>query len=211
MAQRWVCFDVGETFIDETRVWSIWADLLGITRLTFMAAMGAVIVRGENHQSVFDLVGRPDWEKLNPAFGTAYGSFRSDDLYPDAIPALASLRAAGYKLAILANQPARRTAELRALGIEPDVMAMSDELGVHKPSPEFFARALALMGAEATDAAYVGDRLDYDVRPSSAAGMRSVYLRRGPWGVIGGGDIPDGTLIVDSLAELVERIEEWWQ
>ena len=46
MPERWVCLDVGETLIDETRVWSIWADVLGIPRLTFMAAFGAVVARG---------------------------------------------------------------------------------------------------------------------------------------------------------------------
>lgn len=207
---RWICFDVGETLIDETRVWSIWADLLGVTRLTFMAAIGAVIVRGENHQSVFDLVGRPDWERFYPDFTSAYGGFREADLYPDAVPSLDALRNAGYRLAIFANQPARRTAELRALGINPDAIAMSDELGVHKPAPEFYARALEYMKADPGDVAYVGDRLDNDVRPSATAGMRPVYIRRGPWGVIGGGEIPTGTLVVDSLSELVDRIAEWW-
>ncbi len=46
MSQRWVCLDVGETLIDETRVWSLWADELGVPRLTFLAALGAVIERG---------------------------------------------------------------------------------------------------------------------------------------------------------------------
>ena len=50
---RWVCLDVGETLIDETRVWSIWADELGIPRLTFLAALGAVIARGGQHPDVF--------------------------------------------------------------------------------------------------------------------------------------------------------------
>ena len=68
------------------------------------------------------------------------------------------------------------------------------------------------MEADAADVAYVGDRLDNDVRPSAAAGMRPVWLRRGPWGVIGDdGEIPAGTLVVDSLRELVERIDEWWR
>jgi len=42
---RWVCLDVGETLIDETRVWGTWADELGIPRLTFMAALGAAVER----------------------------------------------------------------------------------------------------------------------------------------------------------------------
>ena len=57
--------------------------------------------------------------------------------------------------------------------------------------------------------AYVGDRPDNDVRPSAAAGMRAVWLRRGPWGVITA-EAPGASLQVRSLAELVERIDEAW-
>ena len=46
---------MGETIIDETRVWSIWADMLGIPRLTFLAGFGAVLARGGEHRDVFEL------------------------------------------------------------------------------------------------------------------------------------------------------------
>ena len=36
--------------------------------------------------------------------------------------------------------------------------------------------------------------------------MRTVWLRRGPWGVIAGAAPTQATLVVDSLTELVERI-----
>jgi HAD superfamily hydrolase (TIGR01549 family) len=209
--QRWVSFDVGETLIDETRVWSTWADLLGVTRFTFMAALGAVITRGQDHREVFALVGRPDWADRRDEFEAAYGGFQEVDLYTDAVDAINALRAADYRVSIFANQPAERTSELRFLGIRPDLMAMSAEWGVNKPSPDFYARALAEMGAAAADIAYVGDRLDNDVRPAAAAAMRPVWLRRGPWGVIADdGPLPPDTLVVDDLRELVERIGEWW-
>lgn len=212
MAARWVCLDVGETLVDETRVWSIWADVLGIPRLTFMAAFGAVVARGGEHSGVFPLLGVTNWRALLPEVQARYGGFRPDDLYPDAIPSLDALRAAGYRVAIIANQPAERTAELRALGIEAEVMAMSDEMGVAKPDPAFYARALELLGGPApADVAYVGDRPDNDVRPAAAAGMRSVWIRRGPWGVIEPAPPREAALAVASLAELVERIGECWK
>ncbi|HEX5040072.1 MAG TPA: HAD family hydrolase [Candidatus Limnocylindria bacterium] len=209
---RWVCLDVGETLIDETRIWSAWADELGIPRLTLHAALGAVIARGEEHQDVFSAFGIDDWRERAPRVERAYGGFRTDDLYPDAVPALAALRDAGYRLAIVANQPAARTAELRAMGVEAEVIAMSDELGVAKPDPAFFAGALELMGGPPpASVAYVGDRVDNDVEPAMTAGMRAVWIRRGPWGVIQ--RLPHGVrpaLVVDSLAELTERIAAAW-
>jgi HAD superfamily hydrolase (TIGR01662 family) len=209
-SDSWVCLDVGETLVDETRIWSIWADELGIPRLTFMAAFGAAVARGREHQDVFSIVGRPDWRKHLPNVMSSYGGFREEDLYTDARPAIATLREAGYRIAIVANQPAERTAELRALGIDADVIAMSDEMGVHKPDPEFFAQAFRLMGnPDPTDVVYIGDRPDNDIRPAASAGMRTIWLRRGPWGLIWE-EAPEADLVVDTLAEAADRIAEVW-
>lgn len=208
---RWVCLDVGETLIDETRIWSVWADVLGVTRLTFMAAIGAALARSGDFRDAFAIVERPNYEAYRPSVRAAYGGFLAQDLYPDALPALDALQAAGYGLAVVANQPAYRTAELRGLGIEPEVMGMSEELGVHKPAPEFFSRCLELMGSpEPASVTYVGDRLDNDVLPATAAGMRAVWLRRGPWAFITQAEPPAGTLVISSLADLVERLAGWW-
>lgn len=212
MSDRWVCLDVGETLIDETRVWSTWADELRVPRLTFLAALGAVIERGGEVRDVFDLFGVDDWQLRMASVEGAYGGFQQEDLYPDALRAIDGLRGAGHRVAIVANQPASRTDELRAIGVDAEVLAMSESMGASKPAPAFFDRALQLMGSpDPAAVAYVGDRVDNDVRPAAAAGLRAVWLRRGPWGVIQRiGDGPRPALTVDSLDELVERIGEAW-
>jgi HAD superfamily hydrolase (TIGR01549 family) len=208
-ADRWICLDVGETLIDETRLWSIWADELRVPLMTFMSAFGAAVARGREHHDVFTVLGVPDWRERMPAVQQRYGGFQPVDLYPDALPSLDRLRGLGYRIAITANQPVERTAELRALGVSAEVMAMSDELGVWKPDPAFFARTLELLGSpDPARVAYVGDRIDNDVRPSIAAGMRSAWLRRGPWGVIGEDPPAETALVVDSLSELADRAGE---
>ncbi len=209
-ADRWVCLDVGETLIEETRIWSTWADVLGIPRMTLLTAFGAVVERGLEHQAVFELLGITDWRAHLPEVQERVAGFQEVDLYPDARPALAALHDVGYHVAVIANQPASRHAELRALGVDPDVMAMSGAMGVSKPDPAFFARALELMGdPDPGDVAYVGDRPDNDVAPAAAAGMRAVWLRRGPWGVIHT-QAPGAALVVDSLDQLVRKIERVW-
>jgi len=212
MSDRWVVLDVGETIIDETRVWSIWADMLGIPRLTFMAGFGAVLARGGEHRDVFELFNVPDWRTAWPEHEAIYGGFQADDLYPDAIPAMDALRARGYRVAVIGNQPASRDAELRRIGVDAEVIAMSAEMGAAKPSPLFFEQALELLGTPSPAAvAYVGDRVDNDVLPATVAGMRAVWIRRGPWGFIE--RLPEGVspaLIVGSLSELAERIDDAW-
>ena len=192
-------------------MWQTWADALGVPRLTFMAAYGAGIERGGELSDVFDVLDIPDWRAWLPAIDAAYGAFQAGDLYPDVLRAVDALRRDGWRVAVIGNQPARRNAELRALGVVPDVMAMSAEMGVAKPDGAFFARALGLMGDPPPgEVAYVGDRIDNDVLPSSAAGMRSVWLRRGPWGVIPAAAPPEAALVVSSLDELVRRLPEAW-
>ena len=211
MGSRWVILDVGETLIDETRIWSAWADELGISRMTLMAAFGAIVVRGQQYADISTYFPMDDWNAHHIAVDRAVGGFRPDDLYPDVLPALAALRER-FQLAIIGNQPPQRSAQLRALGVDASVMAMSDEMGVAKPDSGFFYEALRRIGdPDPSSVAYVGDRIDNDVVPSSDAGMRAVWLRRGPWGVIPTEIPAEADLVVDSLIELVERIDEAWR
>ena len=210
--RRWFCFDVGEVLVDETRIWSTWADVLGISRFTFLAAIGAAVAAGGDHTQAFEILDVADWQSREPAVQDAYGGFAPEDLYPDAIATLDVLRDAGYGVAVVANQPARRQAELQALGVNPEVLAMSEALGVAKPDPGFFAAALRLMGnPEPAGVVYVGDRLDNDVLPAQAQGLRAVWLRRGPWGRLTPRpddlDAPE----VRDLTELVARRAEIWR
>ena len=215
MAARWVVLDVGETLIDETRVFRTWAQVLGLPELTVMGVLGGSIRKAErpgDWRGFFETLRRPDWRDQQPDFEDRYGAFRADDLYPDALRSIRALKAGGYRIAITANQPARRHAELEALGIRVDAMGMSDAMGVFKPDRAFFDRTLELIGSpDPASVAYVGDRVDNDVLPALEAGMRAVWLRRGPWGLLH--RLPEGTtpvLVVDSLDELVERIGEAW-
>jgi HAD superfamily hydrolase (TIGR01549 family) len=215
VSQRWVVLDVGETLVDETRVFHTWAEIFGLPDFTLMAVLGGSITNGEKPEDwrrFFELIQQPEWQDNQPAFDRRYGALRPSDLYPDALRSIEALTAAGYQVAITANQPARRTGELRALGVGLDVVAMSDELGVHKPDPAFFARTLELIGSpDAGEVAYVGDRVDNDVRPAAEAGLRAIWIRRGPWGFLHDDTDRRAHLVVRSLDELVERIGEAWQ
>ena len=214
MSTRWVVLDVGETLVDETRVFRTWAEIFGLPELTLMAVLGGAISNGETADAwrrFFELVQHPDWQDSQPEFEERYGSLRADDLYPDALRAIDGLKAKGYRVGITANQPARRHEELEALGVRVEAMGMSDAMGVAKPDPAFFARTLEMLGSpEPRDVAYVGDRVDNDVVASAAAGMRAVWIRRGPWGLLHEDRDGIANLEVRSLDELVDRIDEAW-
>jgi HAD superfamily hydrolase (TIGR01549 family) len=202
-----VVFDVGETLVDETRVWSAWADRLGVPRLTFLAVLGAVIERGGDHREPFRLL-RPDLDLAAEVRRLVETGEMEDiahgDLYPDADRALAALHRRGYRLGIAGNQPSRTEALFRELDVPVELVASSATWGVEKPDVRFFTRIAEGFGLEPRSIAYVGDRLDNDVRPAAAAGLVAVFLRRGPWAWIqaGRGRPPEAALTIESLAEL---------
>ena len=211
-APRAVVFDIGEVLIDETRVWGTWAELIGTSPLTFASVLGAAVVQGQDHHAVFEhLAPNVDWRPLEDAHEQRYGGFREEDLYPDVRPCLEAIRAQGRRVVLAGNQPARRTAQLEALDLPVDHIATSDDLGAEKPSHAFFVKVAALVGdAEPGEVLYVGDRIDNDVLPAAAAGMRTCWLRRGPWGVLQ--DLPldeDADLVLDGLGELPHLLETW--
>src|SRR4051794_9295396 len=206
---EWLVLDVGETLIDETRVWSIWARELGISPLTFGAALGVVIGRGFDHTTVFDMLGITDWRRHAAAVEEKFGGLQPEDLYPDALSAVTRLQQDGRRVAIFANQPAIRHPQLLELGFRPDLIAMSEELGVAKPDDAFFVRSLELLGnPDPRRVAYVGDRIDNDIAPCRRCGFRSVWIRRGPWGRLQEDLNGDADLTVWSLDELVDRLPE---
>ena len=205
---RMICFDVGETLVDETEVWGSWADRLGVPRLTFFAALGAVIERGGDHLEVFEAV-RPGFD-LAAALEAADhdpdgpGRFGVADLHPDVRPAFEGLRDAGYRLAVAGNQPARAEEVLREADLPVDFVASSASWGVAKPARAFFERLSSEAGLAPGEIAHVGDRVDNDVVPAADAGLVSVFIRRGPWGVIQASKpgVERAALRIESLADL---------
>lgn len=181
-----VVFDVGEVLIDETRVWSVWADILGVSPLSLGAVLGAAIVQGLDFPDAFaELAPNIEWQSFTEEHERRYGGFRADDLYTDVRPCMEELRELGLSVVVAGNQPAIRTAQLRALDLPVDAIATSDDIGADKPDPAFFDGVMSLAGAsDAATVLYVGDRIDNDVLPAAAHGMRTCWLRRGPWGLL---------------------------
>ena len=193
MALKAVFFDVGETLVDETRYWGEHARRLGTTPHVVWAALGATIEAGEHHRRVFARLGVdvPEEEVV----------YARLDLYPDALPCLEALRAAGYFVGVAGNQSEALERWARAEELPVDWISSSASLGVEKPSPAFFERLVEAAGCEPPEIAYVGDRVDNDVLGAAAAGLVSVHVRRGPWGWLQRGS-EQADLRVDSLAEL---------
>lgn len=187
MAIRAVVFDVGETLVDETREYGTWADWLEVPRHTFVSVFGATIARGLDYRETFQVF-RPGFDlAVEREARAAAGQpewFGEEDLYADVRPALADLQASGIWVGVVGNQTVRAGGLLRGLDLPCDFIATSDDWGVSKPDTAFFDRIVEEAGMPADDILYVGDRLDNDIAPAKAVGMRTAFIQRGPWGWI---------------------------
>jgi putative hydrolase of the HAD superfamily len=101
-------------------------------------------------------------------------------VFPEVPRALERFRAAGARLVVASNWDISLHAVLRETGLLEllDGVVTSAEIGASKPSGELFAAALALAGAEAWQAAHIGDSFSEDVEGATAAGIEAVWLRR---------------------------------
>jgi HAD superfamily hydrolase (TIGR01549 family) len=206
-----VVFDVGETLIDETRIWTRWAQRLGVPAFAFLGALGGAAALDRHPRLVFEMF-RPgldvDGEVARWAADDPAGlreNFDADDLYPDVRESLGELRRLGLTVVIAGNQPPQARTALERMDLPADAIFTSAEWGVEKPQPAFFAKVAEVAGVKPTEICYVGDRLDNDVLPAARAGMMPVLIRRGPWGYLHA-QRPEAArvTVVDSLRELPE-------
>ena len=119
------------------------------------------------------------------------------DLYPDVLPCLERLQAAGLVMGIVSNTERDLLQAVEHFGLSRFVVAVaaSAEVGVMKPNPRIFSHALGQAGAAPGQAVMVGDSYHDDVRGAEAAGIAAILLDRR-----GGSPKPAPT--IRSLAEL---------
>jgi FMN phosphatase YigB (HAD superfamily) len=107
--------------------------------------------------------------------------------FPDALPALAELRALGMRLVCVSNwdYSLPEVLERVGLGDELDGVLASAAAGARKPDPRIFEAALGLARCTADEALHVGDTPAEDVEGARAAGIRALLIDRGGDGDIG--------------------------
>lgn len=199
---RALVFDVGETLVDETRLWTERALNAGVTPFALMGVIGALIERGEDHRLAWPIIG------VEPP--STHPDIASADLYPDALACLRAAKATGLIVGVAGNQPRGVITKLESLGFSSDFVASSAEWRVAKPARGFFERIVCAAQLSAHEIMYIGDRLDNDILPAHEAGLRTALVRRGPWGYLHAhrpqSDVAD--LRLDSLYELTAALTD---
>ena len=99
--------------------------------------------------------------------------------YDDVSPCLAGLRQ--YYTGVLSNgQGDQQRKKLKNTGLLSlfQHFFFAGDLGVAKPDPEIFRRALLTLNCSPKDAVYVGDNLKIDLEPACGLGIYGVYIDR---------------------------------
>jgi putative hydrolase of the HAD superfamily len=124
--------------------------------------------------------------------------------YPEVPAALEALRERGRALVVVSNWDVSLHEQLAATGLDAlvDGAVSSAEVGVGKPHPAIYERALALAEAAPADAAMVGDSPDTDIAGAVALGLAPVLVDR-----FGAAGAAPGAHRIASLAELPALLE----
>jgi putative hydrolase of the HAD superfamily len=89
---------------------------------------------------------------------------------------LDELRRRGLATAVVSNFDRRLPALLEGLGLADrlDAVVLPSDVGATKPDPRIFAAALSRLGRRASEALFVGDDHERDVRGALASGLRAI-------------------------------------
>lgn len=99
---------------------------------------------------------------------------------PRVIRLFDQLDRAGYPVGIVTNGGPiqRRKIERSHIAIPPDRVFVSSEIGIAKPNPEVFMRAVRSLGLAPKGALFVGDHPETDVEGARRCGMAVAWISR---------------------------------
>lgn len=172
---EWVFFDVGSTLVDESKAYE--------ERLKSVAQMAnvsyeyvyqtALAFYKENKKGDLEIikllnVKRPEWRH------------DYEILYSETEACLRKL-SEKYDIGVIANQSLGTEKRLKAFGILQYIklVVASAEEGAAKPDRRIFEIALNRAVCKPQHAVMVGDRIDNDIIPAKALGMKTIWIKQG--------------------------------
>jgi 2-haloacid dehalogenase len=126
-------------------------------------------------------------------------------VFPDVEPALAGLRADGWKLAVLTNCDANLFLQTERSFLRPfDLVVTAEEVADYKPSLAHFNHFWRVSGAEKRDWIHVACSWYHDVKPARGMGVRCIWLDRDRTGE----DPTMASMRIESAAALQDAVRQ---
>ena len=102
-------------------------------------------------------------------------------LFPDGLPVLEELKKGGYPIAVLSDAQKAycfEEGEILRLNQFFDCFVASTQFGFRKPDPRLFTLACTLLDVPPTEAVYIGNEPETDVKGAKQIGMQAILLDR---------------------------------
>ncbi|MEM9564083.1 MAG: HAD-IA family hydrolase [Actinomycetota bacterium] len=113
--------------------------------------------------------------------GAAVLELLAGDLRPEMVEAIRRIAESPLRLACLTNNFRQGSHGTHPVSGETDVKSLFDHMiesaviGIRKPEPEFYRRALEIVGVEASEAVFLDD-LGINLKPAKAMGMTTIKV-----------------------------------
>ena len=145
---------------------------------------------GYHFDKLLSRLPRQSFEGLNPAILVAAGmvayhdtKFRDLRVYDDVYDVLRRLSATRIVRGVIsAGLTVKQTEKILRLHIyeflSPNAIFITEQIGIGKPNPKLFQRALDLLELTPERTMYVGDHPENDIAPCKQLGMIAVWNRR---------------------------------
>lgn len=207
MAIRWLFFDVGYTLINEDQVWQKRFEEQALLPETAALGLTPADIRREVERSSMER--KPQYRSFLQRYALTQAAPYRHELevpYPEAHTVLTVL-SKRYQLGAIANQAdglAERLAHWNLLSCF-SLLISSWDYQVMKPDKRLFEIALEKAKCSAQEAVMIGDRLDNDIAPAKALGMRTIWIQQGFGALqhpLSPADTPDYT--IGSLRDLAD-------
>lgn len=198
---EWIFFDVGSTLVDESKAYEERLKTVAETAKVSYEYVYQTALEFYKENKKGDLetmkllnVEKPKWR------------VEDEILYSETEECLRKL-SKKYNIGVIANQSLGTEKRLKEFGILQyiDLVIASAEEGVAKPDKRVFEIALNRANCKPQHAVMVGDRIDNDIVPAKALGLKTIWIKQGfgkYWKISGEHEQADYE--VDNLSEVLE-------
>lgn len=174
-------FDVGYTLVDEGAVWQKRCEEQAETEEAKRLGLSAAVIYQEIEKA--SRARLPQYRTVIEKFQfktVAPYRHELEKLYEDAPNVLKTL-SNKYELGVIANQTDGLSERLESFGILQYFthVISSWDVQVMKPDTRIYDYALKTSKCLPYEAVMIGDRLDNDIAPAKAAGMKTVWIKQG--------------------------------
>jgi putative hydrolase of the HAD superfamily len=122
------------------------------------------------------------FDTLHPIVASLFSNSKKWKVFKDVLTVLPRLRKSRVMLSVVANWDANLGVLMEGLKIKHffDLVVSSQELGIEKPDPEVFKRAVAMLprAQKMSEVMYIGNEYELDIVGARAAGFVPVLIDR---------------------------------